>query len=83
MAGTGANADVVLLRDRVFLGQNTLLRLVVKLHAATEILLRPHTHHLTLVQGHIVEDVHFERPAEFLVLLLHENRKTVAPALRI
>lgn len=83
MTRTGTNTDVVLLRYRILLGQNTLLRLIVKLNTAAKVLFRSHTHHLTLFQSHVIKDVHFERSSQLLVLFLHEDRQTITPTLRI
>lgn len=83
MAGTGTDANVVLLGDRILFGQDALFRLVVKFNAATEVLFRSHAHHLTLVQSHVVENIHLERPTQLLVLLLDENGQSVTTTLRI
>lgn len=37
VCGTGADADVILLRDGVLLGEDALFALVVELHGAAEV----------------------------------------------
>lgn len=81
MRRTRTDADVVLLRDGVLLGQNALLGLIVELHRAAEVLLRTDAHRLALLQRHVVEDVHLKWSAQPFVLLLDVHGEAVAATL--
>lgn len=63
IARTIAEPDVVLLRDRVFLGDDALSSLLVELDTAAEVFLRSEAQRLTLVQSEIRVYVHLERAA--------------------
>jgi hypothetical protein len=83
MSRTGADADVVLLRDGILFGQDTLFGLIIEFQRSTKVLFSSQAYRLTLLQGHIVEDVDLERSTQSFVLLFDVHNEAVTTSLGI